>query len=462
VSSVEIPELPATEQAQNALKENLPPLGRDRSFWGMAATQFLGAFNDNLFKALMLLLAVSVGSSAASSDDQQWVPSFVFALPFVLFSGYAGFLADRFSKQPIIVLAKLAEIAAMGLGMAAFLAYGVTNYSGLLVVLFLMGTQSAFFGPSKYGILPEMLREKDLPLANGVIVMSTFLAIILGMVTAGLLAEFYIDRDAPLIETAHHLWFGSFLCIVIAFVGTLTSLLVRRVPAAQPQLRFCWSALLIPSESRRLLRNDRPMLMAVLASCVFWLVAGIAIPAVNSLGLIQLRAGDLLTQTMTAMIGVGIALGSVIAGAISHGKADNRVVRYGTWGIVTFLLLISITLPGGQHLLGYWGSLIVLAALGAAAGMFAVPVQVFIQARPPEGMKGRMIAVMNQTNFVAIMLAAPIYEVFDELVRRLDWPRSSIFAMIAVLMLPVAVFYRLPDRVHREPDDRETADTLAE
>ena len=73
-----------------------------------------------------------------------------------------------------------------------------------------------------------------------------------------------------------------------------------------------------------------------------------------------------------------------------------------------------------------------------------------------------MIAVMNQTNFVAIMLAAPIYELFDELVQWLDWPRSSIFAMIAVLMVPVAVFYRLPDRVHREPDDRETADTLAE
>jgi len=142
-------------------KDALPRLYADVAFWGMTATQLFGAFNDNLFKQLMLLLAVPVGLGAVFQQDQQGLATIVFSLPFVLFSGYAGFLADRYSKQPIIVLAKVTEIAVMLLGLLAFVYYSVAGYSGLLVVLFLMGAQSAFFGPPKYGILPEMLRMQD-------------------------------------------------------------------------------------------------------------------------------------------------------------------------------------------------------------------------------------------------------------------------------------------------------------
>ncbi len=153
--------------------EHLPPLYRDASFWGMTITQFLGAFNDNLFKQLMLLLALKV-----SLADRQPLAMLVFSAPFLLFSGFAGFLSDRYSKRWIIVLSKIAEIAAMLLGMVGFFFYDKVGFTGLLVVLFLMGTQSAFFGPGKYGILPEMLRTSDLPRANGIILMTTFLAII--------------------------------------------------------------------------------------------------------------------------------------------------------------------------------------------------------------------------------------------------------------------------------------------
>jgi acyl-[acyl-carrier-protein]-phospholipid O-acyltransferase/long-chain-fatty-acid--[acyl-carrier-protein] ligase len=423
----------------------LPRLYADTSFWGMTTTQFFGAFNDNLFKQLMLLLAVPVGISSAFEMDQQGLATVVFSLPFVLFSGYAGFLSDRFSKQPIIVLSKVAEIVVMLLGLLAFLAYGSWGYQGLLVVLFLMGTQSAFFGPSKYGILPEMLRTEDLPRANGIIVMTTFLAIIFGTASAGLFAKWFVDRDAPLTESAHRLWVGSAFCVAIAVTGTLTSLLVRRVPAARPDLKFRLSSLAIPPESRRVLREDVPLLMAILASCVFWLVSGIAIQAVNALGLRQLQVGDLRTSIMTAIIGLGIAIGAVIAGKVCHGRADSRVERLGLWGIFAFLLVISISLPGGRHLLGFYGTLPVLVILGISAAFFAIPVQVFIQARPPDGLKGRMIAVMNQTNFVAIMLSGVVYWLFDRLVEACGWPRSAVFAMMAVLILPVALFYRLPD-----------------
>lgn len=426
-------------------RDSLPRLYRDSAFWGMTATQLLGAFNDNLFKQLMLLLAVPVGLGAVFQQDQQGLATIVFSAPFVLFSGYAGFLADRYSKQPIIVLAKVAEIVVMLMGLLAFVYYSVTGYTGLLIVLFLMGAQSAFFGPPKYGILPEMLRTEDLPRANGVMVMTTFLAIIFGTAAAGFLGEWFLDPDTPLVETAHRMWVGSAFCIGIAVVGTFTSLLVRWVPPAQSDLRFRWSALTVPPESRRVLRADAPLLLAILATCVFWLVSGVAIQAINSLGLVQLGVGKLKTSMMTAIIGLGIAFGAIIAGKLCRGRANPRVVTAGAWGLVLLFALLAVWRPGGVHLLGFGGSLIALTLAGVAAGLFAIPVQVLIQVRPPDGMKGRMIAVMNQTNFLAILLSGFVYYLFDWIVVQAGWPRSAIFAMMAVLLLPVAVFYRLPN-----------------
>jgi acyl-[acyl-carrier-protein]-phospholipid O-acyltransferase/long-chain-fatty-acid--[acyl-carrier-protein] ligase len=437
----------------------LPPLGRDVSFWGLIVTQFLGAFNDNLYKQLMLLLAIPVGAAAVASaaQDEQDVATIVFSSPFVLLSGIAGYLADRYSKSRVIVLSKVAEIVAMGLGMLAFLSYPGTGYAGLMVVLFLMGAQSTFFGPGKYGILPELFRERDLPRANGIIMMTTFLAIIFGTVTAGVLGSVLVDRSEPLEQSAMRLWIGSATCVVIAVLGTLTSLTIRSVPAAQPNLRLEVSSWAIPRDTRAILWRDRPLVGAVVASSIFWLVSGIAIPAVNSLGMVQLGRDELATSIMAATIGAGIAIGGVIAGRLSHGQANPRVARIGLWGIVATLLLLSISVPvpgaadgqmGYRHLLGFGGSLSVLTLLGIAAAFFAIPVQVFIQSRPPEDQKGRMIAVMNQANFLAVLMSGFTYGVFDELVVHLGWPRSPIFAMMAVLVLPVLVFYR-PTFAHR-------------
>src|SRR5438874_6350049 len=234
-----------------------PLLFRDRSFWGMTATQFLGAFNDNLFKQLMLLLAIPVGAAATQKADQQGLATMIFSLPFVLFSGFAGFLSDRYSKRTMIVACKVAEIGIMLLGMLAFLAYGTTSYRGLLVVLFLMGTHSAFFGPGKYGILPELFREEDLPRANGVILMTTFLAIIFGTASAGLLGDLLYNAAGQ--RVPERLWIGSLFCVGIAVLGTITSLLVRPFPAAVPGLSFQPSGLFIPPDTRRLLASDRPL-----------------------------------------------------------------------------------------------------------------------------------------------------------------------------------------------------------
>lgn len=480
----------------------LPTLYRDPSFWGMTITQFLGAFNDNLYKQLVLLLSIvpigfdkigelpgtallvfgaplvlaTISPSLApmlamlvvsavelgQASDRQGLANTVFAVPFILTTGYAGYLSDRYGKRGIVVLCKVAEIAIMAAGAVAFLLYARNaELLWLYVVLFFMGAQSGFFGPAKYGILPEMLRPEDLPRANGLMLTTTFMAIILGTFVAGVLLEYFRSQ----------LWIGAAACISIAVAGTLSSLLVRRLPPANPELKFELSALTVPPDMRTLLRHDRPLLVALFVSSLFWLVAGMVLPAVNALGKIELGAGDKATSFLVAVVSVGIALGGGLGGVLSGGKVDFRVLRVGAFGMLACLLLLAIPtwnaappmaraaadgpgvgwlaslfagLPGigeSRQWLGYAGSMATLVVLGVFTGFFAVPLQVFMQSRPPEGKKGRMIAVMNLANWGGIILAGVLYEGLARLIEANHWSRSTMFLFIALLTLPIALFY---------------------
>lgn len=449
-----------------------PELYGDPSFWGLTVTQFLGAFNDNLFKQLLLLLLVAV-PTPAGPRDLQWRGTLAFSLPFILFSGYAGFLSDRYSKRRVIVLSKVAEIVIMGLGALLFAQFVPPDIPGwvlvlLLVVLFLMGAQSAFFGPGKYGILPEMLRDTDLPRANGFILMTTFVAIIFGTASAGALLDWF----------PHQLWISGSICVVIAVIGTVTSLWVRPVPAGGAE--FEWSSIAIPREIRKCFATDRPLLAAVAVSTIFWMSASMVLMAVNSLGIWQLNLDAQRTSIMVAATSVGIAIGSVIAGSLSRDRFNTRVMKIGAWGLVGSLVLLS--LPGlddswqvGQqraesfalavntvgsmglapappllpvptpqytHLLGFYGSIAMLIVLGCFTGMFAVPLQVFMQARPPEGLKGRMIGTQNLLNWVGIALSSPLYALTNSIIVWQAWPSSMSFAFIAAMMFVVALVYR--------------------
>ncbi len=297
--------------------------------------------------------------------------------------------------------------------------------------------------------------------ANGMILMTTFLAIIFGAVAAGFLSDLAMQDGRPITETAHRLWIGSLVCVGIAVVGTVTSLFVRRVPAAVPDLKFTPSAVTVPPETRRMLRLDRPLWGALLASSVFWLVAGVANQAVNSLGVLQLGLSDTRTSILLGCIAIGIAVGSVLAGRLSHGRVDFSVMRAGGWGMIGCLLVLAIPGPIHGHLLGFSGSCVGLIVLGISAGMYAIPLQVFMQSRPPESQKGRMIAVMNQANFTAIMLSSGVYWLFDRIMVYVneftpgDYPmRCPIFAMTALVMLPALLLYR--------PDQRQVEENLPE
>ena len=427
---------------------NLPPLRRDHSFWGMTATQFLGAFNDNLFKQLVLLICLDY--VRPGELDLQPVALALFAIPFVLFSGFGGWFSDRYSKQTIVVLCKVAEITIMLAGMIAFFAGGLWP---LFIVLFFMSTQSAFFGPAKYGVLPEVLRERDLPQANGVIQMTTFMAIIFGVAAAGFAKETFQET----------LWTVSGICVLIAVLGTLTSLLLRRTPIAHARLPFSLSALAINRETWSLLRSDRELFGVLMISSLFWFIGGVVHPTVNAFGKSQMSLSDSRTGLLAACMGVGIAFGCAWAGKASHQQVSFRLVKVGAWGVVGCLCaLVGLGAHIGPNFIGvstfastsfaavFWPNTVeeftarfLLIGLGLFAGLFVVPLQVFLQARPPQDQKGRTIGAMNLINWIGILLAAAFTYVCSAVFtpQHISWT----FLALAVFMLPVAVFYRPRD-----------------
>ena len=475
-------------------RDDRPELLNDRSFWGLNLTQFFGAFNDNLFKQLVMLDCLD--QAKEGGKDLQGLGLVLFAIPFIAISGFAGFLSDRYSKRKIIVLCKVAEVAIVLLGMIGFLAHSLPF---LLMVLCLMGAHSAFFGPSKYGILPEMLRAQDLPRANGMILMATFLAIIFGLTAEGAAKHFFSQT----------LWLASLPCLVISVAGLLSSLAIRPNVPAQPDLKFEASSLLVAPETRQLLWSNPKLLGVLVMSSVFWFVGGtIYPPAINALGKDQFHFNDLITGILAATTGVGIAIGCVVAGIVSKNRVRGWIVNLGAWGITLSLVALALPGPGwngvreeiqslrtatqlkaqqqptegeaiteSSHLphvntqiqpseslddhntarattnkfyrgtlLGPWGSALALISVGLFAGFYSVPLQVYLQSSAPSEQKGRIIGANNLINWIGIALAGAIC--FLGRVVLVDWlmlPYATLFGLAAAMMLPVALFYTPPD-----------------
>lgn len=439
---------------------------QDRSFHGLAVSQFLGAFNDNLFKQLVLLLCVgraaqSATASAAGSEpgDLQPVAMAVFAVPWLLFSGFAGVLSDRTSKRSGIILFKAIEILVMAAGLLAFLS---GELWALLLVLFFMSAQSTFFGPAKYGILPELFRDRDLPTVNGVFQMTTFVAIIFGMAAAGYARDWLPGQEG--------LAWTSCGAILVAVLGTLAALPIRQTRPAQPELRFSWRSMGIDSENWQLLKTDRFIRGVLLVSALFWFSGAVVQQAVNSFGNRELELSDTRTSLLAASLGIGIAIGCVLAGQLSKNRVRFGLVRTGAWGLVCSLAVLVLlsqlrvggvaslntNAPAGNAILNAslieWLSRLALAGVGAFGGIFIVPLQVCLQTAPPESQKGRMIATMNFANWVGILLSALFYFLVDTTRRgigdslNIALPPAVVFGALAVVLIPVAAFYRPADR----------------
>jgi acyl-[acyl-carrier-protein]-phospholipid O-acyltransferase / long-chain-fatty-acid--[acyl-carrier-protein] ligase len=389
----------------------------DARFEGFLWAQFLGAFNDNVYKMIVSFTAVRVAEDSSTRGLYLAIAGAAFILPFILFSGYAGQLADRYSKTRVLQITKSLEIVTMILGMAALLA-GSMNL--LFAVLFLLGTQATFFSPAKYGILPEAVGEARISRANGLLELTTFVAIVVGTTFGSALYEHW--KNTPLTM-------GSVM-LGIAVVGTLASLHIPRVPPARRRGPFAWNPFGEIMATTRMLRERRSLALTMVGISWFWFTGALfqlalVLEGAEILHVSETRAGLLFTA-----LALGIGIGSVVAGRISGDHVELGLVPAGAILMGAFTILVAATTS-------YAVALGALVAVGFGGGFVAVPLNAFLQEKPAADEKGRMLAVNNIMNSVAMMLAYVMLWAMHDL---LHWTPRVIFGVLGIGTLAGAIF----------------------
>lgn len=387
------------------------------SFRWLNITQFLGALNDNIFKLLVIFFMVEVlGFSSARIVTSV---SVLFVMPFLLFSHASGVLADRFSKRSIIVGTKGLECVIMLLGVAAiYLKEPVLFY----ILVFLMSTQSAIFGPAKYGIVPELTKQDQLSRANSLLVGLTYLAIILGtfvptLVLSKLMNDNYLALAA--------------ICFGISIAGLVVSMMIGPTPPAGGRKKFTF---LFPVEIYKSLREtarDRDLLLAVLGSGYFLLIAGfiqqnLFLFAEQNLGYGFKQGGYLFP-----VAALGIGAGAHIAGRLSGRNIEFGIVPIGAIGLVVMTFLLGVAGSGLTEVL------VMMALVGVFCGLFTVPLQAFIQQRSPAETRGEIIACSSFLGFLGVVVSSGLLYVMNGIFQITP---AGCFIVISLLTLVLAVW----------------------
>lgn len=400
-----------------------------KGFWSLIVTQFQGAFSDNALKNLVIFLIVASGYSESEKHRIGELVGALFALPFILFSMAGGYLADRHSKRTITIGVKVFEVVVMLFATAGLM---LGNLPMQLAAVFGMGTHSAFFGPSKYGLLPELLPERQLSWGNGILELGTFTAIIFGTVASAFLAEHL---------RGYHGWSGLIL-VGLALVGLTASLGITRVPAADPTRRFEANFLVELWRQLGHIRRDRPLLLAALGNAYFNFLGALLLLNLFFFGATTLRVGELKIGYLNTALALGIGAGSFAAGYLSGGKIEYGLIPLGAVGLAA--ASTALALPG----LSYGECLVRLALLGFAGGFFIVPICALLQHRPEKGKKGSVLATANLLSFVGVFLASGAHYVLTQVAHLSP---GAIFLAGGVITLAGAVYVvvLLPDSLLR-------------
>jgi acyl-[acyl-carrier-protein]-phospholipid O-acyltransferase/long-chain-fatty-acid--[acyl-carrier-protein] ligase len=390
------------------------PLLADTRFEAFLWTQFLGAFNDNVYKMIVSIFAVRMAAGSASGSGRYLaIAGAVFVIPFLLFAGYAGQLADRFSKTRVLQITKSLEVVTMLMGVAALVA-GRMDY--LLVVLFLLATQANFFSPAKYGILPEMIPEANLSRANGLLELTTFVAIVVGASFGTFLYERWQDQPLRM---------GTVL-LIIAVVGTLSSLHIRRIPAAAivPE-PFHWNPLREIMAGASVLREQRMLALAVLGNSWFWFAGALFQMALLLACKELLHVPESQVGFLVTALAAGIGVGSIVAGAISGDHIELGMVPAGSALMGFFAILLGLTTS-------YAWALIWLAGVGFCGGLYAVPLNAYLQEHAGAEEKGRILATNNFANMVGVIGASGVLWLLQD---RLHWNVGAVILALGIVML---------------------------
>ncbi|HUF47467.1 MAG TPA: acyl-[ACP]--phospholipid O-acyltransferase [Vicinamibacterales bacterium] len=386
----------------------------------LLGTQLLGAFNDNVLRMIVLFYSVRT----LGPIEGPAVVGAVFILPFLLFSGWAGHLADTRSKRTVLVVAKLVEVLVM-LVAIPLLVQGALG--GLLALVFAMATQSTFFGPAKYGVVPELVPDRELSRVNGLLEMTLFGAIIAGTWLGAEL--FVLWADEP--------WRLGTVLVAIAIGGALTSLGLSPVPAAKPDQPAGWNPWHEIAEGMARLWPDRTLWITAVGLAYFWFLGALLQLTLLEFGATALGADEAAQGRLYMFLAAGIGVGSLVAGRLSGDKIELGLVPLGAFG----LGLSSFVLVGAAP--SYGLAALVLVALGACGGLFAVPLNALIQQQPSDDEKGRVLATTGFLGTVGILLASVVFWLLGSV---LALPASAILTTAGVFTLASSVYvlWRVP------------------
>ncbi len=404
-------------------------------------TQFLGAFNDNIFKNVLLLFVAfaSVDTLPISSNLFINLAAGLFILPFFLFSALAGVLADKYEKSWFIRKVKLLEVVIMSLGAIGFI---YESYGILLLLLFLMGTQSAFFGPVKYALLPQQLETKELVSGNALVETGTFLAILIGTLGAGIIAS---EESAKLVAA---------ICIVsFAVLGYVSSCFIPEAPSNAPDLKVKWQPIKLTKATLAIAKKDRPTFQALMSISWFWFLGATYLTQFPNFTKLHLNGTESSVAFLLALFSVGIAIGSLACDKLSNHRIEIGIVPMGSLGISIFGLLMATSIPESlpefgsfQQFVTYselWPLFAYLLLLGISGGIFIVPLYSLMQLRAKPDERAQVIAGLNIYNSL-FMVGSAVMGIVCLSVLELSIPQLFILLALLNTFVMLYLFYQVP------------------
>lgn len=412
-------------------------LFKTKRFMPLFMTQFLGAFNDNLFKNALIILVTYVIAADAGMEPQLLVTvaAGLFILPFFLFSAFAGQLADKLEKSRLIRRIKLFEIALMVIAGGGFL---MGNTYMLLGVLFLMGAQSAFFGPLKYGILPDHLEEGELIGGNALIETGTFLSILIGTILGGLLIRASIGPELV-----------SALLILVAVAGFVSARKIPKAPSSVPDLKVNWNFIGETFTMVRQAAKREVLYLAILGISWFWFVGATFLTQFPAYAKDTLGANEEVVTLFLALFSIGIGIGSLLCNRLLRGIVTARFVPLAAVFMALFCgdLYFASTRVGepGVDLVGFagfiqdpiaWRILFDMMGIAVAGGVYIVPLYAILQARSPISQRARVIAANNIMNAL-FMVASSVVTVA---LFKIGFSVPGVFMVIAIVSAFVAIY----------------------
>lgn len=410
-----------------------------QSFLGLTCTQFFGAANDNILKVVLTFMVVDGAWKGDLGEGGQGIVGACFTIPFILLSGYGGQIADRYSKRDVSVVLKWAELP---IALVAMYGFWSENLWITLLALVALTSQSAFFGPAKYGMIPEIVPDSDLSRANGTINMMTNIAVIVGTLVGGWVSDHYSPKEiAGVIPELPTLWLPGAALVAFALAGIATVMLLGKLPQGDATMRFDWHPVRIYWESILQMRQTR-LLIVMLAWAYFYMLAGISLFILPEYTQI-LDVSRFEASALMGVMGIAIGVGCATAGLISGHRIEPRLIPIGAAGLTLFFFLLGTVPPKmpemGEYLRVVFSNvgMFVLGA-GFFAGFYIIPLQSLLQKLAPENERGRFLGTANAVSFCFMTFSAFLYSAIAGFFG--DQPQRM-FVLCALLMAGGAAYF---------------------